>query len=88
MVKYEIKQFDIVQLKTTKHIRYLSTPSDVTPDPHGAWSVVGNLGRDLLVCKGPILCRVPVADVLVVGESPVDTISEKINGKEGKSEGK
>lgn len=80
----EIKQFDLVQLYTTKNIRYLVAPPGHTPNPHGLWSVIGNLGKDLLVCKDGTTCRVPVSDVTPVGPSPADKLLEQINGKAGK----
>jgi len=77
----EIKQLDVVRLITTKHVRYLSAPSGVPLDPHGPWSVVGNIGRDLLVCKGGILCKIPVVDVEFISKSPTSKILEIIDGK-------
>ena len=77
----EIKQFDVVRLHTTKNIRYVSAPPNVEPDPHGLWSVVGNLGKDLLICKGVSVCRVPIQDAYLVSTSPTEQVLEKIDGK-------
>jgi len=84
MPEIQIKQFDQIKLRTTKNIRYLSAPPGVMPDPNGVWTVVGNLGTDLLVSKGAATCKVPLADVYITGRSMPDRLLEKIHGKEGK----
>ena len=58
-----LKQYDIVQIITTKNIRYLSGPTGMTTDPHGNWSVVGFIKADALVAKDSTLVRVPVVDL-------------------------
>ena len=86
---HEIRQFDNIKLRTTKNIKYMSAPAGTMPNPHGIWSVVGNFGKELLICKGSALCKVPVSDVYIAGRSVVDHhASELIDGeKETGSEG-
>ncbi len=87
---YEIRQFDNIKLKTTKNIKYVSAPPGTMPDPQGTWSVVGNMGKELLICKESALCKVPISDVYIAGRSMIDHYaSELINGKkeETRSEG-
>ena len=81
MQHYEIRQFDKVKLRTTRNIKYLSDMPNSMPSPHGIWSVVGNVGRDLLIAKGTAMCCVPVRDVMIVGRSKVDHIRGQIDGK-------
>ena len=82
---HEIRQFDNIKLRTTKNIKYVSAPPGIMPNPQGIWNVVGNLGKELLICKESALCKVPISDVYIVGRSMVDHYaSELINGKEEK----
>jgi len=85
MPYYEIRQFDKIKLRTTKNIRYLSAPPNEMPSPHGIWTVVANINKDLLICKGDAICRVPVSDVVIAGRSEIDRILERIDGKKAKA---
>ena len=86
---YEIRQFDRIKLRTTKNIRYMTAPpGGGMPTPHGIWSVVASVGGDLLICKGPIICRVPISDICIAGRSIVDHAAMEImNGKGEKRTG-
>ena len=80
---HEIRQFDNIKLRTTTNIKYVSAPPGTMPSPQGIWSVVGIIGKELLICKESALCKVPVSDVYVAGRSMVDHYaSELIDGKE------
>lgn len=61
-----IKQFDKIQILTTRNIRWVSHPHGMIPTPHGIWTIVGILkvddGYDLLVSKRSCMCRVPLKD--------------------------
>lgn len=69
----EIKQFDLVQIRTTKNIKYLSSEKGCATSPHGNWSVVGFIKREALLSKQGSLVRVPVSDLILIGEfySPI-----------------
>lgn len=83
MVKYNIRQFDKVKIKTTKNIKYLSSP-DTDVNPHGLWTVIGNNNKDgidyILINKGRSICLVPYDDLKIIGQSPINYIKEKFDG--------
>lgn len=82
---FDIKQFDVVQLKTTKRVTFLVSPDGNTVSPHGFWSVVGIIDKtDLLVCKDGATCRIPIEDVTKVAEFDEKKFMEIKNGKESK----
>lgn len=60
------KQYDIIQIRTTKRIRYLSAPPGMATDPHGNWSIVGFIKSDIIAAKENTLVRVPISDVTKV----------------------
>lgn len=80
-MKYEIRQFDRIRLKTTRNIHYLSAPPGEIPSPHGVWIVVGNIGKDLVVSKDDAVCRVPVEDITLAGRAKSSHLMEQINGE-------
>lgn len=56
-------KFDIVILKTTKNVKYISVdPSKVSPK--GYWTVSNIVENDLLVTKDAVVIRIPQEDVL------------------------
>ena len=57
------KQFDVVQILTTKRVRYLSGPKNFTTTPHGNWIVVGAIENELLIAKENTLVKIPTPDV-------------------------
>jgi hypothetical protein len=79
------KQFDIVRLKTTKRITWMSGPGN-KPSPHGEWSVVGVVGIELLLCKTNTLIKVPYEDVIKIGTYRVEKFFESKEKKDGKGE--
>lgn len=59
-----IKQFDRVELLTTKNVNYLSAKPGSSPSTHGLWSVVGIIDNmDILISKEDALVRIPLKDV-------------------------
>lgn len=82
MIPKEINPFYSILIRTTKNIKYLVAPPGATPDPHGVWYVIGNVGRELLVSKESTVCLVPVSDIYIIGKSPTEQILEIIDGKE------
>ena len=80
------RRFDIVQLLTTKNVKFLSGPSGRPANPDGNWSVVGNLpGKgQLVVAKDDTIVSIPITDVkLVARYDPANIINnvKKIRSK-------
>ena len=81
-----IKRFDQVRLTTTKNVKYLNGPAGRTPNPHGTWSVIGNIGDDLLLAKDSTTIKIPYLDVIVVAEYKIDDLKEQTDGQKAKEE--
>ena len=81
-----IKQSDIIQLLTTKHIKYVSGPKDNIPKPDGNWVVVGTVGGEILAVKDSTTVRVPIGDVRKVASFDFTSFKERL--KKGKTDGK
>lgn len=73
-----LKQFDIVRIKTTKRIRYLSSPSNNIATPHGNWSIVGFVGQDAIISKEKTLVRVPLSDIEKIASYNIENLFNKI----------
>ena len=71
-----LKAMDVVQLKTTKRIRFMSGPPGQVTKPHGNWSIVGFIGSEAIIAKENTIVRVPVDDITKVLSMDV---SELIN---------
>lgn len=67
MVK-QLKQFDIVTLKTIKNVKYLSSTPGHMPSPQGSWSIVGFINKDVLLCKDGAIIKIPPADIELKAE--------------------
>ena len=72
----KFKQFDQVQLITTKNVKYLSAPSGTTISPKGVWSVVGVVDDELMLAKNNVIIRIPVLDVLKISEYDLSEITQ------------
>lgn len=71
-------QFDIVQIITTKRVKYLSGPKNYTTNPHGNWSVVGFVDNEILIAKDQTMVKIPVQDVRKVGSLDKDEFFKKL----------
>ena len=60
-----LNQFDIVEIKTTKNVKYLSSVKGYVPDPRGLWSVVGFIKTDVMLCKDSAIIKIPYQDVVL-----------------------
>ena len=74
------KQFDIVQIITTKSIKYLSGPEGHVTSPHGKWSIVGFVGSDAILAKENTLVKIPQQDIRKVADYDLDSLFKKISG--------
>jgi len=71
------KQFDIVQLKTTKRVTWKSSPPDSDVNPNGDWSVIGSLGVELILCKEGSIIRIPFEDVEKIADYNINKFFEE-----------
>ncbi len=60
-----IRRFDLVRLKTTANVNYLSADIHEAADPKGIWSVVAIVGSELLLCQKKAVIKIPASDVLL-----------------------
>ena len=73
-----LKQFDVIQIITTKRIRFVSGPPGHATDPHGSWSVVAFVGADVLAAKDSTIVRVPISDVRKIANYDMAGIKSQI----------
>jgi hypothetical protein len=74
-------KFDLVLLKTTKNVKYISVdPAEISPK--GYWTVSNIVEDDLLITKGMAVVRIPQADVLKAVD--INQSMHKIHGLLGR----
>lgn len=73
------KQFDIVQIMTTKGIKYLSGPAGRATNPNGNWSIVGFVGPEAVLAKENTLVKVPLKDLRRVGQFDIENLYEEMS---------
>lgn len=73
------KQFDIVQIITTKGIKYLSGPPGHTATPHHNWSIVGFVGSEAVLARESTLVRVPLTDIRKIGDFSITNLLQKMS---------
>lgn len=75
MDKIVIRQFDQVQLLTTKRVHYISAPPGTQISPDGVWTVAAVIEMDLLLTKNNITIRIPAEDVFKIVTLDVSAIT-------------
>jgi hypothetical protein len=73
-----LKQFDVIQIMTTKRIRYVSGPPGHSASPSGNWSVIGFVGSDVMAAKDNTVVRVPVSDIRKIANYDMKGIQQQI----------
>lgn len=73
-----LNQFDVVQLLTTKRIRFLSGPPGAAANPQGNWSVIGFVEYDAIIAKDTTIVRAPISDLKRVASYNLDSFLSKI----------
>jgi len=68
-----MNQFDLVQILTTRNIRYLSG-SGPKPTPNGTWSVIGFIQKEALIAKDNFIAKVPIKDLIIIGSYDINKI--------------
>lgn len=81
-MKYEINQFDVVQILTTKNIDYLTHPKGVPTNPKGLWSVVGFFDTKAILAKERTMIRIPVTDVKIDKSYNLQSFLDKLEDKD------
>jgi hypothetical protein len=77
--KDRVGRFDQIRILTTKNITYVSAPPGTEITPDGIWSVAAIIGQnDLLCAKNNILVKVPISDVLKIGQYDLQKIFDKL----------
>jgi hypothetical protein len=73
------KQLDIVQILTTRGIKYLSGPEGHATSPQGNWSIVGFVGSEAVLSKENTLVKVPLTDIKKVASYSVEGFMEQLS---------
>lgn len=76
-----IRRFDLVKLKTTLNVNYLSADIHEAADPRGVWSVIAILGKELLLCQKKAVIKIPASDVLLHHNYDLQNVLESIEKK-------
>ena len=74
-----LKQYDIVQIITTKRINYLSGPAGQSTSPNGNWSIVGFIGKDTIIAKEDTLARVPIGDLRKIASLSTESFMNEVS---------
>jgi hypothetical protein len=69
---------DIVQVKTTKRVRFMSGPPGRAPSPHGNWSIVGFVEADAIIAKDSTIIRIPVEDLQPVASMSTEKLMDAL----------
>lgn len=73
-----ISRFDLVGIVTVKNVVWVSGPAGRPANPHGRWSVVGNIGDKLLLSKDETIIQIPVGDVYKLADYSIEKVIEGI----------
>lgn len=84
MSDYAPRRFDIVQIKTTKNINFVSGLKGKIPSPHGNWSIVGFIGTDAIISRDSTTVRVPIQDVRIIAKLNTESLIRELGDKRGK----
>lgn len=70
----EIRSSDIIQLITTKNIKYLSSPAGKATTPQGNWIVTGFIKNEVVATKEGTIIKVPISDIRKVASYSIDEL--------------
>ena len=74
----QFQKFDVVQLRTTRHINFLSGPKNHPTSPQGFWQIVGFVKEKLMLAKESTIILVPPDGVRKVASYERDRFLERI----------
>jgi len=83
-----IGRFDLVKLRTAKHVSYLSGPAGRPASPDGNWIVVARVADTnfLVCCKEGTTIQVPGDDVVKVADYNLQVGLDALKGIKFKSD--
>lgn len=70
----EIRSSDIIQLITTKNIKYLSSPAGKATSPQGNWIVTGFLNNEVIATKEGTIIKVPISDIKKIASYSINEL--------------
>ena len=80
MKRTTFEQFDLVQITTTRRVKWMIDTPGNTPDPNGIWSIVCSYPSSglLLIQKGTALARIPASDIKRIANYNIINVFDKI----------
>jgi hypothetical protein len=73
-----LKTFDIVQLLTTKRVKFRSGPKGYAATPQGNWVVIGFIDGEALIAREGTIVKAPLIDLRKVGSYNKDEFYRKL----------
>lgn len=83
-----ISRFDLVTLKTTINVSYLSADTSEEVVPNGTWSVIAIIGQELLLCKKKAVIKIPASDVLLYHKYDIKNVIATLGKRDDEKTGK
>lgn len=74
----EIRSSDIIQLITTKNIKYLSSPPGKATTPQGNWIVTGFINNEVIATKEGTIIKAPISDIRKVASYSINELLENL----------
>jgi hypothetical protein len=74
----KLSQFDVVKLRSTKNVKFLSGPQGRVTDPDGDWTIVGFVDKECLIAKQSTIIKVPHIDLILVATYSKDIFIKKL----------
>ncbi|MDP1712587.1 MAG: hypothetical protein Q8K86_09030 [Candidatus Nanopelagicaceae bacterium] len=78
MADPQFRQFDVVQIITTKNIKFCSGPKNRPATPHGNWTVIGFVKSDLMLAKDSTVVLAPLDAVRRVAAYDLESFFDKV----------
>lgn len=72
-----VKRFDLVGIRTIRNVVWVSGPATRPAKPQGSWSVVGNIGKTLVLARNETIIQIPIGDVYKMADYSIEKV---ING--------